>query len=176
MSTGRSNPWKKKSVVAPVNAGEPAQIIITRDHAYKKDSTRGCLHCRGKKYAPQHLGHSESVNGMLGAHYSKFQAMFDGWSIALTIALEQSGLPRGCRHIFVEGVMCFPQRYANGPDQGNHRFIVEKALGDALQGNRLPQGSEPWLDDDHWERYEFGGLSYQLTPKVSQTKLLLFAS
>jgi hypothetical protein len=118
--------------------GEPVVIQITRLHAYKK-GTRGCKHCNQRKYHPDHLGHSESVNAILGGSHFVYQGMFDGWSEALTAALLETPLPRPCAGILAEGVMCFPQQYANGPDQGNHRFIVEKALGDALQGNRLPE-------------------------------------
>jgi hypothetical protein len=63
--------------------------------------------------------------------------------------------------------MCFPDRRRR--DQGNHRFIVEKALGDALVAGG-------WLPDDTWEHYEFGGLAMRVERGESWTRLMLFPS
>ena len=54
-------------------------------------------------------------------------------------------------------------------DQGNHRFLLEKALGDALVAGG-------WLDDDDWARYEFGGLQMVYERGVSAMRLFVFPS
>jgi hypothetical protein len=146
--------------------GEPVVIQIKKDHPYVKGS-RGCKKCHGAKYAPQHLGHSESVNAIIGGSHFVYQNMLKGWKEALTIALEETVLPKPCKMILAEGVMCFPQNYNKGPDQGNHRFIVEKALGDALE-------SGGWLENDKWTMYQFGNLDYEMIPGESWTKIILF--
>jgi hypothetical protein len=70
------------------------------------------------------------------------------------------------RYVYVEGEMTFPDRHKR--DQGNFRFIVEKALGDALQQAGV-------IADDDWDSYEFGGLSKTYEKGVSRTRLLLMA-
>jgi hypothetical protein len=69
-------------------------------------------------------------------------------------------------YVYVEGEMTFPDRHKR--DQGNFRFIVEKALGDALQQAGV-------IADDDWDSYEFGGLSKSYEKGVSRTRLLLMA-
>ena len=61
--------------------------------------------------------------------------------------------------------MTFPNRIKR--DQGNFRWMIEKALGDTLVGGG-------WLPDDTWDRYEFGGLTYKYEKGVSATRLMLF--
>jgi hypothetical protein len=67
----------------------------------------------------------------------------------------------------VEGQCTFPDRTRR--DQGNHRFMLEKAMGDALVAGG-------WLEDDDWSRYEFGGLSAVYEKGVSRTRLMVFGS
>jgi hypothetical protein len=145
----------------------PVEIQITRHHAYKKrPSGRGCEVCGAAKTAVEHLGSSDSLNVLGSGNQFAYQNLKKAWAEALTLALEQSGLPRGeCTRIVVEGEMCFPDRRRR--DQGNHRFIVEKALGDALVASG-------WLPDDDWSRYEFGGLSMVYAKGESWTRLVLF--
>lgn len=142
----------------------PVEIQITRHHAYKK-TPRGCAVCSRAKYATEHLGHSESLQALGSGNQFVYQNMKKGWQDALTLALEQSGLPLNLDRVLVEGVMCFPERRRR--DQGNHRFIVEKALGDALHAGG-------WLADDDWSHYEFGGLAYRHAPGESWTRLMIF--
>jgi hypothetical protein len=53
------------------------------------------------------------------------------------------------------GLCCFPDRIRR--DQGNFRYFIEKALGDALvAGGWLEFGG---LADDDWDHYEFGGMT-----------------
>lgn len=145
---------------------DPVEIQITRQHPYRKTS-RGCAVCRQAKYAPEHLGHSESLRALGSGNQFVYQNMKKGWEQALTLALEQAGLPKGLGRVLVEGQMCFPDRRKR--DQGNHRFIVEKALGDALQAGG-------WLADDDWASYEFGGLAYRYENGQSWTRLVIFPS
>lgn len=148
---------------------EPVSIRITRHHEYKKKSSgKGCKVCNERQYHPSHLGQTESLNAFLGGRWKWSQA-FKGWKEALTLALEQSGLPKGLGHIYVEGRMCFPQKYNKGPDQGNHRVLVEKALGDALEDGG-------WLSNDRWDMYEFGSLAHEIHPGESWTELMIFPS
>lgn len=64
----------------------------------------------------------------------------------------------------VEGQITFPDRRKR--DQGNHRFMLEKALGDVLQ----VVGA---LRDDDWDSYRFGDLAYRYEKGVRLTRLLL---
>ena len=63
--------------------------------------------------------------------------------------------------------MCFPTRVRR--DQGNYRFILEKALGDALK-----EGG--WLEDDNWALFEFGNLGYVYEKGRSWTEVVIFPS
>lgn len=149
---------------------EPVEIQITRHHAYEKTG-RGCKACRKAKYHPDHIGHSDSFNGLGSGNQFVYQNMKKGWQEALALALDASQLPRGLSHVLVEGQMCFPT--AHKRDQGNHRMIVEKALGDALV-NGYGDINGGWLDDDTWEQYEFGGLTHLHRKGESWTRLMLF--
>jgi hypothetical protein len=66
--------------------------------------------------------------------------------------------------VTVEGEITFPDRRKR--DQGNHRFMLEKALGDVLQ----EVGA---LRDDAWDFYTFGHLAYRYEKGVRRTRLLL---
>jgi hypothetical protein len=79
--------------------------------------------------------------------------------------LEASGLPKGLRRVVVEGEVSFPDRAKR--DQGNYRVLLEKVLGDVLVDGG-------WLDDDDWDRYEFGNLQRRDEGRVSRTRLMLF--
>jgi hypothetical protein len=146
---------------------EPVELVITRGCAFKKkeDGKRGCARCDGFKKDAIHLGAGPSVRMFGSGAQQVYQAVKHQWQDHLRALLEDTHLPRPCAHILVEGQMTFPDRGRR--DQGNHRFIVEKALGDALVDGG-------WLEDDDWTRYEFGGLAYAYEKGVSQTRLMLF--
>jgi hypothetical protein len=147
---------------------EPVEIQIVRHHAYQKRDMRGCAICGRARTHQEHIGASQSLNVLGSGNQFAYRQMKNGWQDALTLALEQSGLRRGAQnHILVEGEMCFPDRRRR--DQGNHRFIVEKALGDALVAGG-------WLPDDTWNHFEFGGLAMRVEPGQSWTRLMLFPS
>lgn len=182
-----SNPFTRKARKPIIPATiEPVQIKITRHHEYKK-GTRGCQVCKGAKYAPQHLGHSESVNSIIGGGHFIYQSQLKGWKEAICLALVETELPKPCSRIYVQGTMCFPRKYNKGPDQGNHRFIVEKAMGDALEnGYGYSTGSKKkgtyewhqvipggWVKNDDWKTYEFSDLAYEMRPGESWTHLII---
>lgn len=145
---------------------QPVEIQITRHHPYKKrPSGRGCQECGAAKFALEHLGHAASLRVLGSGNQFAYQNLKKAWQEALTLALQASGLPKGLGRVYVEGEMCFPDQIKR--DQGNHRFIVEKALGDALVAGG-------WLPDDDWTRYEFGGLTHRYEKGMSWTRLMLF--
>jgi hypothetical protein len=145
---------------------EPVEIELTRHHAYAK-TKRGCATCRQAKTHPDHLGAPPSLNVLGSGSQFGYINMKKAWQALLTEALERSGLPKGLQHVLVEGHCTFPDRHRR--DQGNHRFMLEKALGDALVAGG-------WLEDDDWTRYEFGGLAAAYEKGVSRTRLMVFGS
>lgn len=154
-----------------MDAVEPVVIEHRRHHEFKaRDPERKHSRCavcgRGKGATMEHVGTTQSVNYFLSKDIQVYRGMKAGWEATLLELLAASGLS-SCERVTVEGVMCFPRRRI--PDQGNHRFLIEKALGDALvTGGYLP--------DDTWDRYEFGGLAFEYRPGEAWTRLMLFPS
>lgn len=160
-----------------VPAPEPVELLIERDHAFKpkgRDPVTGgkrigCAECGAGRLKPQHLGGPPSLNdGGSGMDRMAFQALKKAWQVAFTEALEASSLPRPVEALSVEAQVGFPTRA--GRDEGNHRWMVEKALGDALtRGGWLP-------DDTFWpvDRYRFGQLEGVHVPGRSFLRLILF--
>jgi hypothetical protein len=97
------------------------------------------------------MGAPPSIRALGSGNQWAYQNLKHTWQNALADELKTT-LPRGLAHVSVEGECCFPD--AGRRDQGNFRFFLEKALGDALT-----EGG--WLEDDDWSRYEFGGLAYR---------------
>lgn len=148
---------------------EPVELLLHRHHPYAK-TKRGCATCGERMYHPCHLGATDSFNAMGSGSQWTYQAMKKGWQEALALALDASGLPRGLARVVAEGRMCFPEHRAR--DQGNHRFILEKALGDALQ-HGFEDIAGGWLANDRWDSYEFGNLEQVVQPGESWTRVLL---
>lgn len=145
---------------------EPVTLEVVRDHAFEKQAKRGCGVCGGAKTAIQHAGAPPSMNVLGSGNQFVYQAHKKAWQEALCQQLAACEMgPVG--RVVVEGEVTFPDRRKR--DQGNHRFFLEKALGDAL----VVCG---WLVDDDWERFEFGGLAQAHEKGVSRTRLLLFPS
>lgn len=71
-----------------------------------------------------------------------------------------SGLPRGQERIEAWATLRFPTRGRR--DEGNFRWMLEKALGDALTNGR-------WLADDSTEQFRFYliKIERELGPKQS---------
>lgn len=148
---------------------EPVEIELTQHHAYRKKPGRakGCAVCNEAKIHADHLGAPPSLNVLGSGSQWAYIAMKKAWEELLGSQLEMAGLPKGLSHVLVEGQCTFPDRHRR--DQGNHRFMIEKALGDALVAGG-------WLIDDDWTRYEFGGLAAIYEKGVSRTRLVVFGS
>lgn len=127
----------------------------------------GCATCNRPKAWVGHLGAPESFNAMAGRNPEIYREAVKRWAEALAPLLADSGLPTGLHRVVVEGEVSFGDNVER--DQGNHRVIVEKALGDALV-----RGG--YLSNDTWSRYEFGGLQRVDESGVSRTRLILFPS
>jgi hypothetical protein len=145
-----------------------------RDHAFKADDptkkrpkcgavVNGSV-CGLPKGDMAHIGTTKSVNEFLSKDIFVYRGLKSKWELRLLDLLDASPL-EPCGRIVAEGEMVFPRRHL--PDQGNHRFLIEKALGDALQLGK-------YLPDDDWSRYEFGALSFSYEPGVAATRLVLF--
>jgi hypothetical protein len=145
---------------------EPVELLHRLDHKFVKHPGRGCATCGRGKHDMAHVGTPQSIRMFgSGANHFTYQTIKHAWQAMLAEQLNASGLPTGLGHVLVEGEACFPTRTRR--DQGNHRFIVEKALGDALTDGA-------WLEDDDWTRYEFGGLAYRYVKGESWTRLVVF--
>jgi hypothetical protein len=136
----------------------PVELLHRPDHAYVKGpkGARGCKAadssgkpCNKARMHPLHYLPTLNLFGS-GNHWETYQSAKKHWSIWLNDALEASGLPRGLDSVLVEGRLCFPTRVH--PDQGNHRYFIEKCLGDVLEAGG-------WLETDDWDHYEFGNLA-----------------
>jgi hypothetical protein len=160
---------------------EPVEITVRRDHAFRRRDKRwdekkgktvqppGCAECGKGKLAAAHLGAPPSMNdGGSGMDRMAFQALKKAWQERLTTLLWASNLEFGLAGVTVEGLIGFPTRAER--DQGNHRWMVEKALGDALVAGG-------WLPSDCFFpvcRYEFGGLQAVHAPGESWIRLSIF--
>lgn len=143
----------------------PVLLRHEQDHPWTRRSRRGCAVCDRARSAPQHLGAPPSLNIFGSGNRRVYQEWKKAWSDVFAELLRTSPLPRPVAHIQVEGRVCFPDRKAR--DQGNYRFLLEKALGDTLTAGG-------WLLDDDWSRFEFGNLAYVYEKGRSWTELVLF--
>ena len=150
---------------------EPVFIEQVRQCAFKRKPDRdghrklGCARCGRPKSDRSHMGQPPSVNPLGSGDPRVYQAMKHQWQALLIDLLSATSLPRGLAHVLAEGEVTFPTRQRR--DQGNFRFLLEKALGDALTEGK-------WLTDDHWGMYEFGNLTASYERGVSATRLALF--
>ena len=160
--------------VADVGQGvEAYDLRHVRDHKFEKRgkggrSSPGCAVCRAGKLDMAHVGTPQSIRGFgSGANHFQYQEMKHRWQDRLTVLLQAAGVPYRLDHVLAEGQVCFPDRKKR--DQGNYRFILEKALGDAL----VLGG---WLDNDDWDHYEFGRLRYAYDKGQAWTALTIHAT
>lgn len=144
---------------------EPTELLIHRACRFKKKPAGlGCLHCGKAKSHADHLGAPPSLNVLGSGNKFLYQGFKNAWGAVFAAKLKEACFPL-CNRVVVEGAVCFGDRQKR--DQGNYRFILEKALGDTLV-------SEGYLPDDTWEQYTFGGLELIYVPRQSFTRLLLF--
>jgi hypothetical protein len=154
---------------------EPVMVEIVRECHFKAKAPeevqgrtvkrRGCERCGRPKNAREHMGQPPSINPLGSGDPMAYQGLKQQWQSLILERLAASGLPKGLERVLVEGEVTFPTRAKR--DQGNFRFLVEKALGDALV-----EGG--WLADDDWDSYEFGNLTKSYEKGVSATRLILF--
>lgn len=159
--------------VDPDDKLQPVDLRHVQDHPYLKGEKRGCAHldfddfrCGRAKDAMVHVGVPQSLNVHgSSAHWYSYQNQKKNWSARLGELLQASDLPYGLGYVYVEGQCCFPDRRKR--DQGNFRFLLEKALGDTL----VDLG---YIADDDWSRYEFGNLRRAYEKGECWTALTLF--
>ena len=153
---------------------DPVAFTITLDHVYRSRGKTanggrlpGCAVCGESKYADVHMGRVPTMNAGLGMERRSYQNLKLAWERVLTAGIESTGLQRGLHSVMVECTLGFPTRA--GRDEGNLRWMLEKALGDALV-----QGG--WLEDDTFfpvARYQFGPLQGRLTPGSESVTIVL---
>lgn len=107
-----------------------------------------------------------TLNAFTRAHWSKYDKAKREWGDRFLAALTEADVPRGeWAGVLAEGRVTFGDRRRR--DQGNHRFLLEKALGDAL----VKYGAIP---DDEWGVYQFGNLEARYVKNALSIDLILF--
>lgn len=150
---------------------EPVELFHQRDHIFakrgrKREKGEKCLECNKSESNIVHHGYPRSLNvGGSGFNPFVFQGMKQAWQTRIIEMLGDSGLSTGLEHVLVEGLICFPDRTER--DQDNFRFLLSKAMGDALEAGG-------WLEKDSWDHYEFGGLAKTYAKGESWTRLMIF--
>jgi hypothetical protein len=148
-------------------AFEPVTLEHVRDHAFEKHANRGCQVCGRAKTHPEHHGYPPSLNALGDGNRFMYRSLKETWEGLLVALLTEADLSSTFSRVVAEGEITFPDRRRR--DQGNHRFLLEKALGDALV-------TGGWLADDDWDHFEFGGLAQRYEKGVARTRLMLFPS
>lgn len=92
----------------------------------------------------------QSLNKARGQHWAQMRRHKKAWQADIE-RLMMGRLPRGRERVHASAVLRFPTRRRR--DEGNFRWLLEKALGDALT-NGL------WLADDTPEHFTFGALTF----------------
>ena len=87
--------------------------------------------------------------GTRGSHWAVTSAKAR-WHSIFAVLLVEARLPRHLDVVEASAVLRFPTRRRR--DEGNFRWLIEKALGDAL----VPR----WLPDDTPDRYRFFGVEF----------------
>lgn len=86
------------------------------------------------------------------------------WEGIAMVMLLQGKVPKDLAWVRVSAVMRFPDKRKR--DEGNFRLVIEKALGDALQGGG-------WLRDDTPDQYRFTQVSFDPEKGPRQMTLTL---
>lgn len=160
---------------ARMSALKPVELYHERDHVFAKPEIkpkRGkgrCAICGRRFGVLEHLGAPPSLNvGGSGSNHFAYQQSKHDWQGLFVDLLTRSCLPRGLAAVSAEAQLCFPDRIRR--DQGNFRYLIEKALGDALVDGG-------WLTDDSFfpeRRYAFGDVEGVYVKGQSWMRLMLF--
>ena len=105
-----------------------------------------------------------SLNAEKGQHWSRFHRTKQRWQGILAGLLLVGGVPRECDRVYAEASLRFPQHRRR--DEGNFRWMLEKALGDALVAGR-------WLDDDTGGKFSTGPVTFEAERGPVRTRLKL---
>jgi hypothetical protein len=84
------------------------------------------------------------------SHWTVGRKAKQDWEQWLSIALMEQRVPKGLKRVEATATLRFKQKRRR--DEGNHRTLLEKALGDVLQGRG-------YLEDDTPDFYRFGRLT-----------------
>lgn len=125
----------------------------------------GCERCGKAKADADHLGAPESFNLFASGSWEAYQGAKKRWHAVLAPLLRRAGLPKGLGSVFAEATCVFPTQGRR--DKGNHRVVLEKALGDVLV-------EEGYIVDDSWDFYDFGNVDREHKPGVSGVRVVLF--
>lgn len=87
--------------------------------------------------------------GMRGS-YHRAHRFKKRWELDLATLLLVAKLPRHLDYVQASAVLTFPERRVR--DDGNFSWLLEKALGDALRPN--------WIPDDTPAHYRFLGVTF----------------
>jgi hypothetical protein len=177
----------------------PFFVTLRRECHYKAKpgKAKGCARCGLAQDHLDHLGAPPSLNDHTMDRI-KFARMKEAWQRKLGLALEKAGLPRGLESVHVEVLLGFDTYRER--DEGNVRWMLEKALGDTLVNGavrtswRKPEGAAPgtkpekvvervveggWLQgDSFWPtlRYRMGSIEGEHTPRESSATLQILPS
>lgn len=88
-------------------------------------------------------------------HKRRWQTDVEAWLLVLTA---EGKLPPRVEFIAATATLSFPTRRRR--DVGNYAALLDKALGDALVGDRRVWPDGRWLPDDTPTHYRFGGLEF----------------
>jgi hypothetical protein len=105
-----------------------------------------------------------SLNRDAGRHWRVFHRKKQAWQADIERLLLAEQLPRGLARVHATASLRFPQRRRR--DEGNFRWLLEKALGDALTNGR-------WLADDTAEEFTTGALVFENERGPQRTTLTL---
>lgn len=143
-------------------------------HSKKKGSCKfkgrlGCTKCGKFKNHPDHKGAPPSLNDFGSGNRQMFINLKKEWEELFTFHLEMAKVPLGMESVSVTAKVIFPDN-TKVRDEGNIRFMIEKALGDALV-------SGGWIPDDCFypvRRYTFGQLEAEHRPGINGVVLTIW--
>lgn len=159
---------------------EPVELFLEREHAFRKKPKDpvtgkkriGCAVCGQGERRKAHLGAPPSMNdGGSGMNRREFWQLKMAWMAVLReqiVASPLGALEEPLPAVLVEVQMGFPTYQDR--DEGNLRWMLEKALGDVLKD----AGVIPADTFFPVRRYTMGNLDGVHSPGRSWLRLLIF--